>query len=78
MNSADHGTGKGSPDETPQRSAAKTACGGELGNPENFLSAVHHGEKVYFCMQACLRVFQQDPDPFMAGEIEHPIVEDAE
>jgi len=34
------------------------------------------GERVYFCTRACLRVFEQDPDPFIAGEIEHPIDEE--
>ena len=76
MNSEDHHTDEGSSDESRQRSVAKTACGGTLAYPENYPSAMYRGEKVYFCMRACLRVFQQDPDAFMAGEIEHPIAED--
>lgn len=76
MNSDDHRKNTGSSEEPPQRSVAKTACGGELENPHNFPSAFYRGEKVYFCMRACLRVFQQDPDAFMAGEVEHPAVED--
>ncbi len=34
--------------------------------------AEYRGERIYFCTQACLDVFLLDPDPFMAGEIEHP------
>lgn len=78
MNSEDHHTNKGSSDASPQRSIAKTACGGTLAYPEKYPNAMYRGEKVYFCMRACLRVFQQDPDAFMAGEIEHPIAEDVD
>lgn len=78
MNSENHHTDNGSTDKSPQRSAAKTACGGTLTYPESYPSAMYRGEKVYFCMRACLRVFQQNPDAFMAGDIEHPGVEDAE
>jgi hypothetical protein len=34
------------------------------------------GGMIYFCTRACLRVFEQDPDPFMVGEVEHPTHED--
>ena len=78
MNSEDHRTNKDSSDGSLQRWVAKTACGGELGNPEGFPSAIYRGENVYFCLRACLRAFKQNPDPFIAGEIEHPTVEDAE
>jgi len=54
----------------------KTACGGKLSDPANYPNAMYRGERVYFCTRACLRVFEQDPDPFMAGEAEHPIEED--
>lgn len=54
----------------------KTACGGILKNPANYPSATYRGERVYFCTRACLRVFEQGPDPFMAGEVEHPLEED--
>ena len=53
----------------------KTACGGRLKDPTGYPSAIYKGERIYFCKQACLRVFEQDPDPFMAGEVEHPIHE---
>lgn len=54
----------------------KTACGGVLKDPTNYPSAMYHGERIYFCIHACLRVFKQDPDPFMAGEVEHPLDEE--
>jgi YHS domain-containing protein len=54
----------------------KTACGGKLTDPSKYPSAMYRGERIYFCTRACLRVFEQDPDPFMAGEVEHPIEED--
>jgi YHS domain-containing protein len=47
-------------------------CGGKLTNPEKYPSAIYRGKRVYFCTRACLRVFESDPDRFMAGEIEHP------
>jgi YHS domain-containing protein len=54
----------------------KTACGGKLKDPANYQSAIYHGERIYFCKEACLRVFEQSPDPFMAGKIEHSIQDD--
>jgi YHS domain-containing protein len=51
----------------------KTACRGKLKNPTNYPSAIYRDERIYFCTRACLRVFEQDPDSFMAGEVEHPI-----
>lgn len=60
-------------DESQQSPLAKIAYGGLLDHPENFPSAMYRGERVYFCTMACLQVFEQNPDPFMAGEIEHPI-----
>jgi YHS domain-containing protein len=54
----------------------KTACGGKLKDPTKYPSADYRGEQVYFCTRACLRVFEQDPDAFMAGDMEHPLEED--
>ncbi len=54
----------------------KTACGGFLKDPTNYPSATYRGERIYFCTRACARVFEQDPDSFMAGEVEHPLEED--
>ena len=69
----DNNSSKNLFDQSQQSSLAKTACGGLLDHPENFPSAMYRGERVYFCSMACLQVFEQNPDPFMAGEIEHPI-----
>lgn len=54
----------------------RTACGGKLKNPANYPTAIYRGEQFYFCTRACLRMFEQDPDPFMAGEVKHPIHEE--
>jgi YHS domain-containing protein len=56
-----------------QESIAKTVCGGKIKNTADFPSAMYEGEQVYFCTRACLRVFQENPEPFMAGEIAHPL-----
>jgi len=61
---------------TPQTTEYKSGCGGKFKDPENYPSAIYRGERIYFCTRACLRVFEQDPDPFMAGEVEHPTEED--
>ena len=54
----------------------KTACGGTLQDPSNYPSVTYRGERFYFCTRACLRVFEQDPDAFMAGEVIHPFEDD--
>ena len=54
----------------------KTQCGGILTEPEKYPSADYQGQRVYFCTRACLRVFLENPDGFMAGEVEHPLDED--
>jgi YHS domain-containing protein len=59
--------------DSPDRSQAKTACGGTISHPESFPNGVYRGKRVYFCTLACLKVFEVNPDLFMAGEIEHPI-----
>jgi YHS domain-containing protein len=51
----------------------KTACGGTLKDPTKYPSVDYHGEQVYFCTHACLHVFKQDPDAFIAGEVKHPL-----
>ncbi len=65
-------------EKTQQPYIAKTACGGKLKNTTDFPSSIYRSERIYFCTRACLRVFEQDPDAFMAGEIEHPIHEEDE
>lgn len=64
-------------DEPLEPYVAKTACGGKLKDTNGYPSALYQGERVYFCTKACLRVFEQDPEPFMAGEVAHPLDEDA-
>ena len=54
----------------------KTVCGGILKEPESYPSASYRGEVVYFCTRACRRIFEQDQDAFMAGDVEHPLDED--
>ena len=61
---------------TPQLTEYKTVCGGVIKNPENYPSVIYHGERLYFCTRACLRVFEQNPDPFLAGNVEHPLDEE--
>ena len=56
----------------PPEAEFKTACGGKLKDPTKYPSAEYRGERVYFCTQACLEAFLLNPEPFMAGEIEHP------
>ena len=60
-----------SSDNTAQ--LGKTACGVTLENTGGFPSATYGGERIYFCTQACLRVFEQNPDEFTAGKIEHQL-----
>ncbi|HKJ37763.1 MAG TPA: YHS domain-containing protein [Anaerolineales bacterium] len=62
--------------EGPGKTTAITACGGKLNNPANYSSVEYLGKTVYFCKQACLRVFKDDPVAFMAGDVEHPTEED--
>lgn len=54
----------------------KTVCGSAILDPSRYPSAMYKGEEVYFCTNACLRVFKLDPDPFVAGEVEHPHEDD--
>lgn len=61
------------PFDNPQPPIAKTVCGGKIKDPADFPSANYQGERIYFCTRACLRVFEENPDPFIAGEIEHPL-----
>lgn len=54
----------------------RTACGGGIKDPSKYPSVEYQGKRVYFCTNACLRAFDQAPDQFMAGEIEHPLDDD--
>jgi len=63
------------PSSEPQ---LKTVCGGIIKDPTKFPSAEYRGERVYFCNRACLHAFEQSPDAFISGGIEHPIHEEDE
>lgn len=63
-------------EEHEETYVAKTACGGKLKDTSGYPSALYAGEVVYFCTRACLRVFEQDAEAFMSGEVEHPAEED--
>ena len=62
--------------EKSQGLIAKTVCGGKIKNTAGFPSAIYEGEQIYFCTRACLRVFEENPEPFIVGEIDHPLDED--
>ncbi|MBI5352362.1 MAG: YHS domain-containing protein [Chloroflexi bacterium] len=62
--------------EQKAETIVKTQCGGILTEPEKYPSADYQGQRVYFCNQACLRAFMDNPDGFMSGEIEHPLDEE--
>lgn len=64
------------PFDKPQPVIAKTACGGELTDTRGYPSAEYRGEPIYFCTDACLRVFGENPEAFMTGEIVHPLDDD--
>jgi Cu+-exporting ATPase len=53
----------------------KTACGGKIKDPDKYPNAEYRGERIFFCHTGCLRTFEQDPDGFMSGDVEHPPVE---
>ena len=57
---------------TENDASVLSACGGRIHDPKNYPSAEFRGQRVYFCNAGCLRAFAQDPERFMAGEIEHP------
>ena len=50
----------------------RMACGGTLPDTTGYPSAIYRGEQIYFCTESCLRLFELQPDAFMAGKIEHP------
>jgi YHS domain-containing protein len=62
--------------EPKQDPGIQSACGGVLTDPETYPSADYHGKRVYFCTRACLRAFEENPDGFMNGEVEHPLGDD--
>jgi len=63
-------------EQSENQPVIKSVCGGILTEPEKYPSAVFKDERLYFCTRACLRVFQQNPQAFLDGEVEHPLEED--
>ena len=66
-------SGLGALFDKPQESIAKTVCGAKIKDSQRFPAAIYKGERIYFCTRACLRVFDENPDSFIAGEIDHPL-----
>lgn len=60
-------------DEDWQDDMPTTVCGGRLLDPEEAPSTMYRGEKLLFCTAACLRVFREDPEAFLSGEVVHPL-----
>lgn len=60
--------------DKPQIPIARTACGGKLKDTTRYPWAIYRGEQVYFCTHACLRAFEESPDPFMVGDVEYPTI----
>lgn len=50
----------------------RVACGGSMEFTADTPWAIYQGEVVAFCTEGCKRTFDQDPDPFMAGDVPHP------
>jgi len=63
-------------EQNENETVIKSICGGVLTEPEKYPSALYEGKHLYFCTRACLRVFQQNPQAFLDGEVEHPFEED--
>ena len=60
----------GNPDPTQGPAARRdqpvTACGrGIPGDPAYYPRALHEGQVLYFCTQACLDAFRRDPQRFL-------------
>ncbi len=66
------------PTISPAPQTGLTACGGTLPDTTGYPAATFRGRTVYFCTRACRRVFETDPERFMAGDIAHPLDEDPE
>ncbi len=62
--------------EQKSKPIVTTVCGGILREPEKYPSAEYQGQRVYFCTRACLRVFTENPEAFINGEVEHPVGDD--
>jgi len=40
----------------------QTACGGQILFEQGTPTAIHRGQRVYFCLPACLEDFARDPE----------------
>ncbi len=60
----------------PTKTEFQTACNGTIKDASRYPSAEYKGKTVYFCTRACLRAFEQNPEAFIDGEIEHPLDDD--
>jgi len=49
----------------------KSACGGKIKDTSKYPSAEYQGTRAYFYTQARREPILLDPDPCMAGEVEH-------
>ena len=47
------------------------ACGGMAPFDENTPVALHVGKLIYFCLPACMRTFEREPEKFLSGAIPH-------
>ena len=63
-------------EQSEKQQVIKTVCGGILTEPEKYPSVIFKDERLYFCTRACLRVFEQNPQAFLDGQVEHPLEED--
>ncbi len=63
-------------EKTDQPGNFVTACGGTIQNENEYPSAYYQGRRVFFCLHACLRAFELNPEAFMEGKIEHPLGEE--
>ena len=57
---------------------AVTACGGILKDPSKYSYREYQGMRIYFCNDACLQEFDENPDQFMSGKVLHPVGRDKE
>jgi len=57
---------------SPHELAQITACGSRMEDPSLYPSAFYEGQKIYFCHAGCLEAFKQNPQAFLAGDMEHP------
>jgi hypothetical protein len=47
------------------------ACGGAAPFSEDTPAVLHEGRLIYFCLPACKRTFEREPEKFLSGAIPH-------